>query len=213
MPREFTVIFYGIYVIFGKKNQRKMVPEGPTSQAGAPYPPRRAGVACGQPLGRLVPFFRRKKTNFWRKIMWKFQPDRSYGSLWVDKTVKPPRFQRRETDRKFQDPISGEALAPGRPKIPWTRGGNLLPSRGRPSKKKKEGASLPLSPGGAGVSPGEPSWRRSSPTTSPPSSPSFPLFVQRCTLSLSPLYNLYLNMVLDHIYYYPMMCCTSIMFE
>ena len=144
MPQEFAAIFYGIYVIFGKKNQRKMVPEGPTSQAGAPYPPGRAGVACGQLLGRLVFFFRRKKANFRRKILLKFQPDRSYGSPWVNKTVKPSRFQRREIDRKFQDPISGEALAPGRPKTPWTRGGTLLPSRGK-AKQEEEGGG-PLSP-------------------------------------------------------------------
>ena len=31
-------VFFGIYVIFGKKNQRKTMPEGPTSPRGAPLP-------------------------------------------------------------------------------------------------------------------------------------------------------------------------------
>ena len=29
--------FFGIYVIFGKKNQREKVPDGPTRQGGAPW--------------------------------------------------------------------------------------------------------------------------------------------------------------------------------
>ena len=43
----------------------------------------------------------------------------------------------------------GGAPAPPPPWRPWTRGGTLLPSRGRPRKKKKEGAlspSLPVAP-------------------------------------------------------------------
>ena len=37
----------------------------------------------------------------------------------------------------------GGAPAPPPPWRPWTRGGTLLPSRGRPRKKKKEGALSP----------------------------------------------------------------------
>ena len=40
----------------------------------------------------------------------------------------------------------GGAPAPPPPWRPWTRGGTLLPFRGRPRKKKKEGGSLPSLP-------------------------------------------------------------------
>ena len=65
--------FFGIYVIFGKKNQREMMPAGATRQGGTLGP-------RGHPVGRLVPFFRRKKANIRIKIVSKFQPNWSYGS-------------------------------------------------------------------------------------------------------------------------------------
>ena len=67
-------------MIFGKKNQRETMPEGATRQGGAPQGVRRALGPRGHPVRRLVPFFRRKKANFWIEIVLKFQPNRSYGS-------------------------------------------------------------------------------------------------------------------------------------
>ena len=65
--------FFGIYVIFGKWNQRETMLEGPTRQG-------RAADPRGHPVRRLVPFFRRKKANIRIQIVLKFQPNRSYGS-------------------------------------------------------------------------------------------------------------------------------------
>ena len=59
-------IFFGIYVIFGKKNQRETMPEGATRQGGPD--PR------GHPVRRLTLFFCRKKANFTRKIWAKDSP-------------------------------------------------------------------------------------------------------------------------------------------
>ena len=72
--------FFGIFVIFGKKNQREMMPEGATRQGGAPQGVRRALGPRGHPVRRLVPFFRRKKANIGIEIVSKIQPNRSYGS-------------------------------------------------------------------------------------------------------------------------------------
>jgi hypothetical protein len=73
-------IYFGIYVIFGKKNQRETMAEEPTSSEGAAPYPGRAQQACGYPVRWLGPFFRRKKYNFRIKIPSNFQPNRSYGS-------------------------------------------------------------------------------------------------------------------------------------
>ena len=73
-------ISFGIYVIFGKKNQRETMPEGPTSHRGAPQGVGRALDPCGHPVRQLVPIFRHKKANIQIKIVLKFQPNRSYGS-------------------------------------------------------------------------------------------------------------------------------------
>ena len=66
--------------------------------------------------------------------------------------------QKRTERERERDPIS-EGLPPLW--VPWrprTRGENLLPSRGG-GKQEEEGGggSLPLSPGGAGTPPGQPS--------------------------------------------------------
>ena len=74
-------IFFGIYVIFGKKNQRDTMPEGATRQQVRPDP-------HGHPVRRLMPFFRRKKANIRINIMLKFQPNWSNGSPGIYKTVK-----------------------------------------------------------------------------------------------------------------------------
>ena len=84
---------------------------------------------------------------------------------------------------------------------------------GRRSRKKKtKGRPLPFSSGGAGTLPWPSSSPQSSATTSPPSSPTLPPSMQRCNLSLTRR-NLYLNMVLNAIYYFPMMYGYPMMFE
>ena len=118
-----------------------------------------------------------------------------------------------ETERNREiDPIS-EGLSP----LPRHGGqgpeGKPLSHLGRRSrKKKKKGGSLPLAFGGTGTSPEPSPSPQSSPTTSPPSSPTLPPSMQRCNLSLTHC-NLYLNMVLNAIYYFPMMYGYLMMFE
>ena len=82
----------------------------------------------------------------------------------------------------------------------------------RSRKKKKKGGSLPLASGGARTPPGPSSSPQSTPPTSPPSSPTLPPSMQQCNPSFTR-YNLYLNMVLNAIYYFPMMYGYPMMFE
>ena len=72
--------FFGTSMIFGKKNQREAMHGVPTSLVAAARGWARGRQACGHSLRRLEPFFRRKKHNMEKKIVLKFQPNRSYGS-------------------------------------------------------------------------------------------------------------------------------------
>ena len=83
---------------------------------------------------------------------------------------------------------------------------------GRSRKKKKEGALSPSLPVAPERRWGPSSSLQSTPRTSPPSSPTLPPSMQRCNLSLTRC-NLYLNMVLNAIYYFPMMYSYPMMFE
>ena len=118
-----------------------------------------------------------------------------------------------ETERYGEtDPIS-EGLSP----LPRHGGqgpeGKPFSHLGMRSRKNKtKGPPLPFSSGGAGTLPWPSSSPQSSPTTSPPSSPTLPPSMQRCNLSLTRC-NLYLNMVLNAIYYFPMMYGYPMMFE
>ena len=60
--------FFGIYMIFGKKNPRETVPEVATRQGGAPATPRRALVGCGHcgpPFALMPP----PKNHIYSKII------------------------------------------------------------------------------------------------------------------------------------------------
>src|SRR3990170_4359070 len=59
--------FFGIYVNFGKWNQRKTMPEAAARQGGAPQGVGRALGPCGHLVRQLVPVFGRKKANIWIK--------------------------------------------------------------------------------------------------------------------------------------------------
>ena len=96
----------------------------------------------------------------------------------------------------------GGAPAPPPPWRPSTRGRTLLPSRGEAKEEEEGGGSLPLTSGGAVVPPGQRPGRRSTSTIFLPSTPTFSPSIQWCNTS-SPCCNLYLNMVLNSIYYFP----------
>src|SRR3954467_4394578 len=117
----------------------------------------------------------------------------------------------RERDRET-DPIS-EGLSPlPRHGDHWLEGKPFSHLGRRSRKKKKEGGSLPSLPVAPECHRGPSSSPSSSPTTSPPSSPTLPPSMQRCNLSLTHC-NLYLSMVLNAIYYFPMMYGYPMMFE
>ena len=124
-------IFFGIYVNFGKWNQRETMPEGATKQGRTLGP-------CGHPIRRLVPFFWRKKSNIQIKIVLKFQPNQSYGSPGIYETVKGQKQGARKqkgTERERSN--LGGALAPPLQWRPWTRGETLLPSMGKVKKEEE----------------------------------------------------------------------------
>ena len=99
--------------------------------------------------------------------------------------------------------------------MPWrprTRGQTLLPSREEVKEEEEGGGSLPLASAGTRVPPGAiiittifTNNFTAIITNSPPS-------MQWCNLSLTCC-NLYLNMVLNAIYYFPMMYGYPMMFE
>ena len=122
----------------------------------------------------------------------------------------PRRTQKqRETERQIQ---SRRGFLPSLAMEAKDQGKTFSHLGRRSRKKKTKGPPLPFSSGGAGVLPGPSSSPPSSPTTSPPSSPTLPPSMQRSNLSLTRC-NLYLNMVLNAIYYFPMMYGYPMMFE
>ena len=199
-------------MIFGRKNQRETVPEGATRQGGAPAFPGRAPDPHGPPVRRLLLFFGRKKANFRRKIWAKVSIQSELRISGYIRNGERAESENAETERDREtDPIS-EGISP----LPChgSQGleGKPFSHLGGRSTKKKKGGSLPLSPGGAGTPPGPSSLQRSTPTTSPPSSPTLSPSMQRCNPSFTRC-NLYLNMVLNAIYYFPMMYGYPMMFE
>ena len=118
-------------------------PRWPRDRGRAPDP-------RGPPVRRLMPFFGRKKANFWlKKSRRRFQSNRSYGSPYIYETVKgqQDRTQKqRETERQIQSRRGG-LPTPWRPR---TRGGTLLPSREEVKEEEDEGhspsPSLPVVP-------------------------------------------------------------------
>ena len=146
--------------------------------------------------------------------MFKVQSNRSYGSPAIKETVKGQNPERRNRERQRDRSNLGGALAPPVTWRPRTRGETHLPSREEVKEEDEEegGGSLPLSSGGAGTPSGPSSSPQSTPTTSPPSSPTLPPSMKRCNPSFTRC-NLYLNMVLNAIYYFPMMYGYPMMFE
>ena len=123
----------------------------------------------------LMPFFGRKKANFWKTIWAKVSIQSELRIAGYKRNGSRAEFQNAETERDREiDPISK-----GLPPLPrhGSQGpeGKPFSHLGRRSrKKKKKGAPLPLASGGAGTPPGPSSRQRSTPTTSPSSSPTLP---------------------------------------
>ena len=145
---------FGIFVVFGKKNQHETVPEGATRQGGAPQGGRRAPDPRGNPVRRLMLFFCHKKANFRRKIWAKVSIQSELRISGYIRNGERAESQNAETERHREtDPIS-EGLSPlPRHGDPGPEG-KPFSHLGRRSRKKKEGGSLPLASGGAGVPPG-----------------------------------------------------------
>ena len=189
----------------GRKIHARRCPRWPRGGGRAPDP-------RGPPVRRLMPFFGHNKTNFRRKIWAKVSIQSElrisiYIYIWNGERAAE---QNAETERDWSN--LGGALAPPTPWRPRTRGETLLHLGRRSRKKNTKGPPLPFSFGGAGTLPWPSSSPQSSPTTSPPSSPTLPPSMRRCNLSLT-YRNLYLNMVLNAIFYFPMMYGYPMMFE
>ena len=123
---------------------------GPT-----PTPGRRAPDPRGPPVRRLMPFFGRKKANFWKKIWAKVSIQSELRISIYTRNGERAADENAETERDIEtDPIS-EGLSP----LPChgSQGpeGKPFSHLGRRSRKKKnKGGSLPLASGGAGTPPG-----------------------------------------------------------
>ena len=126
--------------------------------------------------------------------------------------MKGQIWERRNRERQRDRSNLGGALIPPMPWRPWTRGETLLPSREKVKEEEEE----------AGLSPPLSRWHQNAAgaiiattiytnnftaiiTNSPPS-------MQWCNPSFTRC-NLYLNMVLNAIYYFPMMYGYPMMFE
>ena len=203
--------FWNIWRIWEEESTRDGA-RGGHEAGGRACPPGRAPDPRGPLVRRLLLFFCRKKANFRRKIWAKVSIQSELRISGYIRNGERAESQNAETERDREtDPIS-EGLSP----LPCHGGqgpeGKPFSHLGRRSRKKKKGGPLPLSSGGAGTLPWPSSSPQSSPTTSPPSSPTLPPSMQRCNLSLTRC-NLYLNMVLNAIYYFPMMYGYPMMFE
>ena len=120
--------------------------------------------------------------------------------------------ERETEENKEGDPIS-EGLPPLRGHGDHGPEGEFSsPARGEAKEEEEVGGSLPITSGGIGVPPGQRSGRRSTSTILLPSTPTFSPSMQRCNTSSSHC-NLYLNMVLNSIYYFPMIYGHPMMFE
>ena len=139
-------IFFGIYMIFGKKNPHETVPEVATRQGGAPAPWVRP-YPCEPTVRRLTLFFCRKKANIRKKITAKVlgQSELRISIYIRNGETEPEENAETERDREI-DPIS-EGLSPlpchgsqGPEGKPFSHLGR------RSSKKKKKKGALPLLP-------------------------------------------------------------------
>ena len=159
-----------------------------------------------------MPFFCRKKANFVRKIWTKNSPQSELRISGYKRNGEGEGSGNAETEKDREiDPIS-EGLSPLARHGSQGPEGKPFSHLGRRSRKKKKGALPPLLPVAPEHCRRPSSSPRSSLTTSPPSSPTLPPSMQRCNLSLTRC-NLYLNMVLNAIYYFPMMYGYLMMFE
>lgn len=147
----------------------------------------RASDPCGPPVRRLLLFFGHKKANFRRKIWAKVSIQSELRISIYIRNGERAEYQNAETERDRETCPISEGLSP----LPCHGGqgpeGKPFSHLGRRSrKKKKKGAPLPLSSGGAGTLPWPPSSSPRSSPTPPPSSPTSPspspLYLQRSTL-------------------------------
>ena len=79
--------------------------KGPTRQGGVPQGGRRAPDPRGHPVRRLLPFFRRKKANIRRKIMFKVSIQselRISGNIRNSERAECGTQKQRETKRQIQ---------------------------------------------------------------------------------------------------------------
>ena len=157
--------------------------------------------------------FGRKKVNFWKKI---------WAKVSIQSELRISRYKRNgaraesenaEIERERETDQISEGLSPLPHHGSQGPEGKPFSHLGRRSrKKKKEGALSPSLSVAPECHRGPSSSPPSSPTTSPPSSPTLPPTMQRCNPSFTCC-NLYLNMVLNAIYYFPMMYGYPMMFE
>ena len=166
--KRYGELFWNIYDFWEVKSTRDGARGG--HEAGG----RRTLDTRGHPVRQLTLFFCHKKANFMRKIWAKDSTQLDLRISGYKRNGERAAEQNAETERDREtDPIS-EGLSP----LPCHGGhgpeGKPFSHLGRRSRKKKKGASLPLSFGGAGTPPEPSSSPPSSPTTSPPSSPTLP---------------------------------------
>ena len=132
-----TEIFLGIYVIFGKKNQRETMPEGASRQGARPgpsCPPRKAVGALLSPQEIQYPDKNRVQILAQSEL-------RISGNIRNGERAESKMHEQRETD-----PIS-EGLSPLRRHGSHGPEGKPFSHLGRRSrKKKKKGALSPLLP-------------------------------------------------------------------
>jgi hypothetical protein len=80
MIKSYGDLFWNICDFWEKESTRDDARGAHKLEGRAPYLGR-TGQACGAPVRRLGPLFRRKKDNFRIKIPSKFQPNRSVTDL------------------------------------------------------------------------------------------------------------------------------------
>ena len=210
--KTYGAYFWNVYDFWEVKLMRDGA-WGGHEAGGAPAHTGRAPNPRGPLVRWLTLFFGHKKANFWKNIWAKVSIQSELRISGYIRNGERAEYRNAETERDRETYPISEGLSP----LP--RHGDHVPE-GKPfshlgrrsRKKKKKGGSPPLLPGAPERRRGPSSSPRSTPTTSPPLSPTLPSSMQQCNPSFTRC-NLYLDMMLNAIYYFPMMYDNPMMFE
>ena len=139
---------------FPKEESTRNGVQGGHETGGHALPPGRALDSHGPPVRWLMPFFGHKKANFWKNIWAKVSIQSELRISGYKRNGARAESENAETERDRETGPISEGLSPLPSHGSQGPEGKPFSHLGRRSRKKrKKGAPLPLSSGGAGTPP------------------------------------------------------------